>query len=146
MKSHDANKETSQYIVGLTRTAGFQIGVRRTFTVSIKTAWDFLISAKGQRIWLGANDPLQFIEGSSYTTADGTSGMVRVVNPGVNLRLTWQPPSWTHASTIQIRTIQSGANTTISFHQERLAGALEREQMRRHWQQVLTHIEIQMLD
>jgi len=26
---------------------GFQIGIRKTFTVSIETAWDFLFSEKG---------------------------------------------------------------------------------------------------
>ena len=128
-------------MVGQTKTVGFQIGVRRTFSVSVQDAWDFLISEQGQCIWLGEAYPLQLIEGTPYTTPRGTRGIIRVVNPGVNMRLTWQPQEWRHASTIQIRIIQSGANTVISFHQEGLPGAEERASMRHHWQQVLARLQ-----
>ena len=70
-----------------------------------------------------------------------SQGVVRVVNPYVNLRLTWQPQDWTHASTIQIRTISSGVNTVISFHQEGLPDASERGKMRLRWHQAIAELE-----
>lgn len=132
-------------MIGQTKTAGFQIGVRRTFSISVQDAWDFLTSEQGQSIWLGEACPLQLIEGATYTTPKGTEGVIRVVNPGVNVRLTWQPKAWQHASTIQIRIISSGANTVISFHQEGLPGAKERESRRHHWQQVLARLQVLLL-
>lgn len=128
-------------MIGQTKDAGFQIGVRRTFALSVGEAWNFLTSAQGQHIWLGASDPVQIAVGASYTTTDGAQGVIRVVNPAVNLRLSWRPAGWAKASTIQVRVIPSGDKAVISFHQENLPGAREREQMRRRWQQVLDRLE-----
>lgn len=128
-------------MIGQTKTAGFQIGVRRTFSISVEQAWNFLTSEEGQRIWLGETCPLQLIKGAAYTTPSGAKGVIRVINPQVNLRLTWQPQEWADASTIQIRTISRGINTVISFHQERLPGAEERASMRHRWQQVIAELE-----
>jgi len=141
MNTDRSEKTRNQRMIGQTKTAGFQIGVRRTFSISVQDAWDFLTSEQGQSIWLGEACPLQLTEGVSYTTPRGTRGVIRVVNPGVNVRLTWQPQEWQHASTIQIRTIPSGANTVISFHQEGLPGAKDRASMRHHWQQVLARLQ-----
>ncbi|GHO46165.1 hypothetical protein [Ktedonospora formicarum] len=44
---------TQQHVIGQTKSVGFQIGVRRTFAISVEQAWNFLISEEGQRIWLG---------------------------------------------------------------------------------------------
>ncbi len=124
-------------LVGQTKSAGFQVGVRRTFPVSLDDAWRFLTSERGVDIWLGEPLSLRFVVGETFTTTDGTTGTIRVVNPRVNIRLTWQPPEWQQPSTIQVRTIANGEQTTISFHQEQLAGARERAHMQQHWQRVL---------
>ncbi len=112
-----------------------------TFSISVEQAWDFLTSEEGQRIWLGEACSFPLTEGATYTTPNGAKGVVRVINPKVNLRLTWQPQEWANASTIQIRTIPSGMNTVISFHQEGLPGAKERTSMRHRWQQVIAELE-----
>ena len=39
---------------------------------------------------------------------DGVTGTIRVVNPEVNIRLTWVSKAWLKASTLQVRTIPSG--------------------------------------
>ncbi|MEO6892466.1 MAG: SRPBCC domain-containing protein [Ktedonobacteraceae bacterium] len=131
-------------MIGQTKAGGFQVGVRRTFPISVQDAWDFLTSEQGQCIWLGEPCLLHLTEGATYTLPSGTRGVIRVVNPGVNLRLTWQPQEWQKASTIQIRTIPSGANTVISFHQEELPGAKERASMRHHWEQVLATLQTRL--
>jgi activator of HSP90 ATPase len=141
MNINRSEKPIIQRVIGQTKTSGFQIGARRTFLVSVPDAWNFLISEQGQSIWLGEPCQLQLTEGATFTTPSGTKGVVRVVNPEVNLRLTWQPPEWHQSSTIQIRTIKSGANTVISFHQEGLPGASERVSRRAHWQQVLATLQ-----
>jgi hypothetical protein len=64
-----------------------------------------------------------------------------VVNPEVNIRLTWQPVGWEKPSTIQVRTISAGLKTTISFHQENLPDENAREQMRSRWEKVMAAIK-----
>ncbi|MBI5035228.1 MAG: SRPBCC domain-containing protein [Chloroflexi bacterium] len=128
-------------IIGKTKQAGFQIGARKTFPISIQQAWDFITSDKGIRLWLGNVKNFRFDTGHTYKTSDGATGEVRVVNFRENIRLTWQPPEWQHTSTIQVRVIPSGRKSIISFHQENLANASERAQMRLRWQRVLEEIE-----
>jgi uncharacterized protein YndB with AHSA1/START domain len=120
-------------IVGRTKGAGFEIGVRQTFSVSPQQAWSVITSDEGIKLWLGDAPGLRLEKGETYHTHDGTSGEFRVVNPGGHLRLTWQPKDWGTASTLQVRIIPRGAKTVISFHQEQLRGEEEREQMQRRW-------------
>lgn len=141
MRFHDYKKSVNQRVVGQTKTSGFQIGARRTFPISVQNAWALLTSYEGINIWLGEASSFQLTAGETYTTEDGTKGEVRVVNAGVNIRLTWLPQGWQKASTVQVRTIPHGPYTVISFHQENLPGAKERESMRQHWQNVLDKLE-----
>jgi hypothetical protein len=68
---------------------------------------------------------------------------MRVVNPGSHLRLTWQPPGWAKPSTIQVRVMASGERTVLSFHEERLPGAEERDARRRHFEAALDALQRQ---
>ena len=123
--------------IGKTQSVSYEIGFRRAFHVSIQKAWEVLTSQPGVKIWLGETHDLQWQRGAHYTTADGATGEVRVVNPEVNLRITWQPRDWEKPSTIQIRTLAQGDKTVISFHQEHLAGERERILMHNRWQSAL---------
>ena len=130
-----------EYVVGKTRDTGFQIGVRKSYPLSLEQAWSLITSPEGIRLWLGESKDFYLAKGRRYQTMDGTSGEVRVVNPQENIRLTWQPKSWGQASTLQIRVIPSGKDkTVIAFHQEKLSGPEEREQMRQHWAAVLDQL------
>lgn len=128
-------------IIGQTKGAGFEIGVRRTFDVSAMRAWEVIISEKAVKLWLGDISGLKWKKGETYTTQNGTEGEIRVINPGSHLRITWWPKDWDKASTIQIRVIPNGEKTTISFHQENLKGAQEREEMRLRWEKVLGELK-----
>lgn len=135
------NKKLTDKIVGQTKDAGFEIGVRRTFDVPVIRAWDAITSPNGVKVWLGDASGLKWEKGETYTTKDGTEGEIRVINSGSHLRITWWPKDWEKASTIQIRVIPNGEKTTISFHQENLKGAQEREEMRQRWEKVLDKLE-----
>lgn len=141
MSMYQGEKAMERRVVGQTKTAGFEVGARRTFPIAAQAAWNILTSAEGLDIWLGATSALQMTAGEAYTTRDGATGVIRVVNPGVNVRLTWQPQTWANASTVQVRTIPNGGQTVISFHHEGLAGAAEREQMRHHWLSALDGLQ-----
>jgi uncharacterized protein YndB with AHSA1/START domain len=131
-----------EHVVGKTKDVGFQVGVRRTFPISLEQAWKYLTSREGIEIWLGAADNFHLIKGATYQTQDGASGEVRVVNRLENIRVTWQPKEWSQPSTIQVRVIPSGrGKTVISFHQEKLPDAEAREQMLASWTDVLDEMQ-----
>jgi uncharacterized protein YndB with AHSA1/START domain len=123
---------------GRTKGAGWEIGVSRTVAFPLEKVWDFLTSAEGSAVWLGAGVQRLDQPGGAYQTSDGTSGEVRSFRPFDRVRLTWQPEDWSHDSTVQFTVSRSASGRTLlRFHQERLANAAEREQQRAHWQAVL---------
>ncbi|ACT03254.1 SRPBCC family protein [Paenibacillus sp. JDR-2] len=128
----------SEKIVGKTASVGFQIGVRRTLPVSPETAWTFLTSAKGLKLWIGNVKDISIEAGETFQSTEGISGELRIVKPLQQLRLKWSKPGWEKPSTLQIRLISSHpGKTTVSFHQENLDHAATREQMKLHWEDVL---------
>lgn len=115
--------------VGLTKGAGWEIGLRRTVDAPADRVWALVTSPGGLAAWLGEVTELK--AGASYTLPDGTTGEVRVLKPGSHLRLTWQPKGWARPSTIQLRVLRgAGGRGVIAFHQEHLPGPEERETRR----------------
>ena len=133
-------KRKGKRVLGETAGTGFQVGVRRTVAAGHEEAWRLLTSPEGVRAWLGDVDGLRREKGETYAAAGGATGEVRVFKPGSHLRVTWQPPGWPRPSTIQLRADPSGDRTVISFHQEHLPGAAEREERRRYYEGVLDEL------
>lgn len=129
-------------IVGLTAGAGFQIGVRRTIALSQEKTWELLISPQGRKLWLGETPTITFEKGQAFCSKEGVNGVFRVVKPGEQLRLSWQPTGWPEASTLQIRLLPAASpgRTTISFHQEHLDSMQRREEMKVRWEAVLNRL------
>jgi uncharacterized protein YndB with AHSA1/START domain len=123
--------------VGETAEAGFEIGVRRTYEVAPKRAWDVITRPSGLHAWLGDVERLMFEKGQTYETADGAMGEVRSVRPGERLRLTWRPLGWDEASMIQVTVIPLAGKSTVAFHQENLPSEKERERARKRWSAAL---------
>lgn len=126
--------------VGLTKDAGWQIGVRRTLPCSCREAWRLLTSSRGLRVWLGALPCLDASASAAYELEDGTRGELKVFVPDSHLRITWQPEGWPRPSTIQVRVIAQGDRCVIAFHQEHLPGSAEREQRRAHYAAALDEL------
>ena len=126
--------------VGLTRDAGFEIGVSRTVDAPPDRVWRSLTEPAGVAIWLGAGvlipDP-DGAKGTPYRTADGTRGEFRSVHPVGRLRLTWQPPDADHETIVQLTVSSRAGRTVIRFHQERMTAPDERERQRAHWRAVM---------
>jgi uncharacterized protein YndB with AHSA1/START domain len=127
--------------VGHTRDAGWEIGVSRTIHRPVGEVWDFITSPAGIALWLGEGVTLPAERGVAYETTAGVQGETRSFRELDRIRLTWQPPDWSHDTTLQLAVRSAGAGrTTLVVHQERLADASEREQQRRHWQGVITAV------
>ena len=128
-------------IVGQTKDAGFQIGVRKTFDVPAETSWDYLFSEAGISTWLG-NVHLEALElNKAYKTKEGIEGKVTVFKTGSHIRLTWKPKHWENTSFLQIRVIPGKGKTTISFHQDKLLDSQQRDEMKKYWDAVIQKIE-----
>jgi uncharacterized protein YndB with AHSA1/START domain len=126
--------------VGLTKDAGWQIGVSRTIPAGLDEMWDYLTGPEGLAAWLGPGARLSAGKGSTYRTRDGVRGEVRGRREMEKIRLSWQPPGRPEPAILQVAVVPNRSGCSVRFHQERLTGAAERERMRAHWQEVLARI------
>ncbi|WP_117213804.1 SRPBCC family protein [Allorhizocola rhizosphaerae] len=127
--------------VGHTRDAGWQIGVSKTIDRPLDEVWDFITSPAGVAIWLGEGVTVLPEQGADYKTATGVQGETRSFRELDRVRLTWQPPGWSHDTTLQLTVSPAGeGRTRLGVHQERLADAAEREQQRTHWKRVVNEL------
>lgn len=125
---------------GLTKDAGWQIGVSRTVNLPLDDVWEFMISPEGVAIWLGEGAELPTGRGTPITAADGSTGELRSLRPLDRARLTWQPTGWDHETTLQFTVSGGETSTVIRFHQDHMASEAERNRQRDHWRSVLARL------
>ncbi len=127
---------------GLTRDAGWQIGVSRTIRATPKDVWEALLSDDGLAAWLAPGATIDLTPGSAWSAPDGSRGEVRSHQPVELVRVTSRPAGWDHDTTVQVRVVPaSDGRTSLHFHQEHLADADERARQRDHWHAVIDHLE-----
>lgn len=121
---------------GLTKDAGWQIGVSRTLPHPPALVWEFVSGREGLALWLGPGAKLHPLQrGTPYRTDAGIGGQVRGYRKGERIRLTYG------STTVQVAlTPAPGGRTVLRFHQERMASARERERQRVHWRGVVDRI------
>ncbi|MFM9878574.1 MAG: SRPBCC domain-containing protein [Rhodoglobus sp.] len=125
---------------GLTKDAGWELGVRTTVPADVDTVWEFLLG-EGLPLWLGEIDALPEEKGAAYATADGVRGTIRSRTEGLRVRLTWRPDDWPHDSTLQLTVKPAASGTTIGVHHEHLADRGERRMMLGHWKNVAAALD-----
>lgn len=120
---------------GLTKDAGWEMGVRKTVDAPLPVVWDFIIG-DGLPIWLGETT-LPTEKGAEYRTADGVRGTVRGYTDQFRIRVSWWPEDWPHDTILQVTVKEAANGTTIGFHHEKLADREERKMMLGHWKNVV---------
>ena len=107
--------------VGLTKDAGRQVGVRRTFPVTPELAWQVLVEGEGQELWSeGAGD--------LRTQSDS------------ELRVTWSHLLLDRPSRLLLRVEPAATGATVAVNQEMLSSDVERSAMQAHWTGVLERL------
>lgn len=120
---------------GLTKDAGWEVGVSRTLPQSPDAVWEFISGPRGLELWLGAGARLTPESGAPYETDVGVTGEVRGYRPGDRIRVTYGD------TTVQVAvSAAGGGRAVLVFHQERMASAEERERQRAHWRQVMDQV------
>ncbi len=139
-------KNNRENTTGLTRDTGWQIGVRRTILVPAAILWDFILSKQGLTIWLGTGLDTPFLEGKEYQLTDGTTGKIRVYQPGSHFRISRNPPdpSYDRPSLIQLRILAVDDKSILVFHEEHLPTGEERQRRKTHYLGVIDKIMVEM--
>jgi len=128
--------------VGVTKDAGVQIGVRRTWEADRGRLWHFLMSPRGAALWIGTLSDFRPERGFEFASTEGITGKIAVIRPLHRLRTTWKRPEWDRPSRLQITLLSTNTGkTTVAIHQEMLEDVYLRELMRRHWEATLNRIQ-----
>ncbi|MFP9113698.1 SRPBCC domain-containing protein [Flavobacterium sp. RHBU_3] len=130
---------------GKTKNAGYQMGVRYTYPVSLHQAWNFMFSAKGAAVWLGHDSQPIWSRERAFKTKKGTEINVKVFNELSHVRMLYKMKKWEQPTTLQLRFIPSKTGTTLSFHQEKLTDAAQREEMLAHWHKVAEKLKTHLI-
>lgn len=125
---------------GLTKDAGWEVGVRQTVPAPIDAVWDYLLG-EGLPLWLGDIDALPTQKGETYETRDGVRGTLRSRTDGLRIRLGWRPRGLDHETVLQVTVKEAASGTTIGFHHEKLANREERKAMLGRWKDVAAQLE-----
>ncbi|MGV3603513.1 MAG: hypothetical protein ACO1N1_20000 [Dyadobacter fermentans] len=124
--------------------SGYEIGVTRTFPIHSSKAWEVLTSEEGLAAWVGDLENGAIGPDESFTTKEGITGTITVLQPGSHFRIAWQPLHWRQSSILQVRVIGSksknAGKSVISFHHEKLPGAGDRSAMKQRWEEKLSHL------
>lgn len=129
----------TQKPIGLTKDAGFQIGVRKSLPVGVAQLWAFLLSKDGVGLWFGEiTEELPFQ--APFSSREGADGIITTLKENSHLRMKWKKPDWEHFSMLQIRVIPAGDKATLSFHQDQLPDENQRAQMKKYWTEVIRKI------
>ncbi len=107
--------------VGLTKDAGWQVGVRRTFPVTPERAWQVLMDGAGRELW------------------SESAGEVRARSDR-HLRVTWNHLLLDRPSRLQLRVEPAASGATVAVHQDMLSSDVERSAMKQHWSGVLERL------
>lgn len=120
---------------GLTRDAGWELGVRTTVPAPLPEVWQYLLG-EALPLWLGEIEALPTEKGATFATADGVRGTIRGYTDGSRIRISWRPDDWPHDTILQLTVREAATGTTIGIHHDHLADREERKLMLGHWKNV----------
>jgi uncharacterized protein YndB with AHSA1/START domain len=126
-------------VIGETKDAGFQFGLRKTFHTSFKDVWKFMFSPQGLGIWLGTLENELKVK-APYKTKEGIEGEIRLLKQYSHIRLTWKKKEWHNVSQLQVRVIDNNGKAVISFHHDHLVGPDQRNEVKEYWNRVMEEL------
>jgi len=110
-------------IIGHTKDAGWQFGIRKSVPFSANEVWNFLFSENGSKLWLKDAD-------KKFSTFKNLS----------HIRTKWKLKDWTNEATLQMRVIANKDKTAIAFHIEKLLNEKQREETKTYWETAIKTI------
>lgn len=113
----------------------------KTIHHSAEKVWKFIISVKGQKIWLGNYANYTFNKGDTFESDGGYYGEVRTVLKNKRIRLKWIESETDNKSYLQIHIVSRGPEKSmLVFQHDEISTNKEKEKLKTHWKNVLDRI------
>jgi len=125
---------------------GFQVSVRKTFSVSTETMWEFLLSQSGIEVWLGKINIDDLEIQKTFISDEGIEGKLTVFIPNCHLRLKWKPKHWQKFSTVELRVTNNKGRSSVVFHQTGFFEIEKIEEMRTYWKSIISNMNEELIN
>ena len=125
---------------------GFQVSVRKTFSVSTETMWEFLLSQSGIEVWLGKINIDDLEIQKTFISDEGIEGKLTVFIPNCHLRLKWKPKHWQKLSTVELRVTNNKGRSSVVFHQTGFFEIEKIEEMRTYWKSIISNMNEKLIN
>lgn len=117
----------------------------KTFPLAAGKMWLFLMSPKGQKIWLNDHTHYQLDKGTFFEARDGYYGEVRTVLKNKRLRLRWIESESEEKSCLQLSVLDRGKDKSmVVFQHDEITTAKEKEKFKTHWKEVLEKLYLEL--
>lgn len=112
--------------------------VTKSFNLNPQQLYSFVISPKGQKIWLHPLDPLSFKQKEPFECLGEIFGEVRIVKINKTLRLTWNCEDWPRKTHVQLNIYSKGKNKSmLVLNHTDLPSLKAKKQMHTHWRKAI---------
>jgi hypothetical protein len=128
-------------MVGKTQNAGWQVGIRKTFSATSDQLWNFIVSTEGMGFMVGESILAENIYKQDRTSKTNIQYKITTMVQNSHLRMQWRQANWEEYSILQIRVYTSGKNKAVlAIHQEKLGDENTRAFMKKYWQEKMDFI------
>ena len=112
----------------------YMVTATKSIAYNVEKLWKFLLSKKGQEIWLKPYSTIKIKPGVQFETRDGFFGEIRTVAKNRRVRIYWQDPSWEKHTIVELMIVGRPAKKSILvFNHSGIADAKTRDVLRARW-------------
>lgn len=113
----------------------------KSLHVGAAAVWKFLVSAKGQTLWLKPLAPIAVKPKIFFETEDGYFGEIRTMKTARSLRFTWKDPEWAKNSYVTLVIVpRPGEKSLLAFNHGKIPEAATQVRLRERWKLALEAI------
>jgi len=132
---------TGRRSVGQDSKGKYMVTATKSISRSAIDVWDFLISEKGQEIWLQSYVPITFSPQITFETKDGFFGEIRTIAKQRRIRLFWQDPLWTQHTVLEAMVVKkAGAKCILVFNHTGIQDLKEKSRLKDRWRGIADEI------
>lgn len=114
----------------------------KSFKLSATKLWKMICAESGLKIWLKPLSHVKLAPGEMFETEDGYFGELRTRKQNRHLRLTWQDPEWTRASSLTVFLVSRPKESAILvFTHTRIPDGRTQRALRERWQNALAELK-----
>ena len=115
--------------------------VTKSVKISVKELFNFLLSTKGQNIWLKPLYPVKIAANQNFECEGGIFGEFRTITANKKLRLTWINEDWPQKTVVQINLyLKPGKKTMIVISHIDLPTLKAKTAMHARWRKAVDDI------